>query len=106
MRLSAASASRSYEPSIISKATETGGDGKKVMGLSVLYVHANNDQWAGHNSSPNDPHYHLDRPWAAGHFTGGLEPLQQFAPIPATLVGYLAYNPRLGTCAHVGFPGS
>ncbi len=24
----------------------------------------------GHNSGPNDPHYHLDRPWAHGHFGG------------------------------------
>jgi hypothetical protein len=34
-------------------------------------VHAN-DQWVGHNSGPNDPHYHLDHPWQHGRFSGGI----------------------------------
>jgi hypothetical protein len=35
------------------------------------HVHSN-DQWVGHDSGRNDPHYHLDRPWEHGHFTGGF----------------------------------
>jgi hypothetical protein len=35
------------------------------------HVHKN-DQWVGHDSGPNDPRYHLDQPWAHGHFTGGF----------------------------------
>jgi len=34
-------------------------------------VHAN-DQWVGHDSGRNDPHYHVDRPWEHGRFTGGI----------------------------------
>jgi hypothetical protein len=29
-------------------------------------------QWVGHDTGPNDPHYHLDHPWEHGHFTGGI----------------------------------
>jgi hypothetical protein len=36
------------------------------------HVHANTGTWIGHNSGPNDPHYHLDMPFAHGHFTGGF----------------------------------
>jgi hypothetical protein len=35
------------------------------------HVHAN-DTWVGHDTGPNDPHYHLDHPWEHGHFTGGI----------------------------------
>jgi len=37
----------------------------------VPHVHSNG-QWVGHDSGPNDPHYHLDKPWEHGHFTGGF----------------------------------
>ena len=30
------------------------------------------DHWVGHDSGPNDPHYHLDHPWAHGHFGGAI----------------------------------
>ncbi|HXB26140.1 MAG TPA: hypothetical protein VNV25_15510 [Gemmatimonadaceae bacterium] len=30
--------------------------------------------WVGHDTGPNDVHYHLDHPWAHGHFTGGFGP--------------------------------
>jgi hypothetical protein len=33
-----------------------------------------NSHWVGHDTGPNDPHYHLDQPWAHGHFTGGFGP--------------------------------
>jgi len=35
------------------------------------HVHPNG-KWIGHDSGPNDPHYHLDHPWEHGHFTGGF----------------------------------
>lgn len=42
------------------------------------HVHASNDQWVGHKSGPNDPHYHVDQPFAHGHFTGGFGPSHVF----------------------------
>ena len=36
------------------------------------HVHSNTGQWIGHNTGPNDPHYHLDNPWEHGHFSGGF----------------------------------
>jgi hypothetical protein len=38
------------------------------------HVHADNDQWVGHNAGRNDPHYHLDHPWEHGHFPGEFGP--------------------------------
>ena len=35
------------------------------------HVH-NGKEWVGHDTGPGDPHYHLDHPWAHGHFTGGI----------------------------------
>jgi len=37
------------------------------------HVHSNG-KWVGHDSGPNDAHYHIDHPWAHGHFTGGFGP--------------------------------
>jgi hypothetical protein len=36
------------------------------------HVHAENNQWVGHNTGKDDAHYHLDRPWEHGHFTGEI----------------------------------
>jgi hypothetical protein len=36
------------------------------------HVHARGDKWIGHNSGPDDPHYHLDHPFEHGRFTGGI----------------------------------
>ena len=37
------------------------------------HVHPNG-QWVGHDSGPNDPHYHVDKPFEHGHFTAGFGP--------------------------------
>jgi len=37
------------------------------------HVHPNGE-WIGHNTGRDDVHYHLDHPWAHGHFTGGFGP--------------------------------
>lgn len=36
------------------------------------HVHAERDQWVGHDTGRNDPHYHLDHPWEHGRFTGPI----------------------------------
>jgi len=36
------------------------------------HVDAKGDHWVGHDTGPNDAHYHLDHPWAHGHFSGGF----------------------------------
>ncbi len=35
------------------------------------HVHSNG-KWVGHDSGPGDSRYHVDQPWAHGHFTGGI----------------------------------
>jgi hypothetical protein len=30
------------------------------------------DKWVGHDTGRDDPHYHIDQPWAHGQFSGGF----------------------------------
>jgi hypothetical protein len=36
--------------------------------------HVDHDRWVGHDTGRGDAHYHLDRPWEHGRFTGGFGP--------------------------------
>jgi hypothetical protein len=36
------------------------------------HVHANNDQWVGHDTGRGDAHYHQNHPWEHGHFGGEI----------------------------------
>jgi hypothetical protein len=36
--------------------------------------HVDGKNWVGHDTGPNDSHYHLDHPWEHGHFSGGFGP--------------------------------
>src|SRR5579862_3476215 len=36
------------------------------------HVHTSGDKWVGHDTGKDDPHYHLDRPFEHGRFTGGF----------------------------------
>jgi len=38
------------------------------------HVHAGSDQWVGHDTGRDDPHYHLDHPWEHGRFNGDIGP--------------------------------
>lgn len=48
-----------------------GGFADKAGHPEAPHVHSNG-QWIGHATGRDDPHYHLDRPWEHGHFTGGF----------------------------------
>ena len=36
--------------------------------------HVDGKVWVGHDTGPNDPHYHLDHPWEHGRWNGGFGP--------------------------------
>lgn len=38
------------------------------------HVDARSDRWVGHDTGRNDGNYHLDQPWAHGHFPGTIGP--------------------------------
>ena len=53
-------------------ATENHVTEKATGHPNVPHVHARNDQWVGHDSGRNDPHYAMAQPWSHGHFGGGF----------------------------------
>ena len=55
------------------KPNETPHFAEKPGHPDVPHVDAGN-KWVGHDTGPNDPRYHMDHPWAHGHFTGGFGP--------------------------------
>jgi hypothetical protein len=38
------------------------------------HVDAGSNRWVGHDTGRNDNNYHLDQPWAHGHFPGTIGP--------------------------------
>lgn len=40
--------------------------------------HVDQNHWVGHDTGPNDPHYHIDHPWEHGHFPGGFGPAHRW----------------------------
>jgi hypothetical protein len=36
--------------------------------------HVDGKTWVGHDTGRDDPHYHIDQPWAHGHWSGGFGP--------------------------------
>jgi hypothetical protein len=63
---------RNPKPAPAPKAGQSGrGFADKAGHPDVPHVHTN-DKWVGHDSGPNDPHYHLDHPFEHGRFTGGI----------------------------------
>jgi len=51
------------------------GQARKFRGAEgdpdAPHVHPDG-RWIGHESGPNEAHYHLDHPWAHEHFMGGF----------------------------------
>jgi len=63
---------KASRPAPAPKAAPQGrGFADKAGHPDVPHVHTNN-KWVGHDSGPNDPHYHLDHPFEHGRFTGGI----------------------------------
>jgi hypothetical protein len=58
---------RSPQPPVADK----GSFADKTGHPEVPHVHADN-QWIGHGSGRDDFHYHVDREWEHGRFTGGF----------------------------------
>lgn len=69
---------RTAAPARAAQPTENRVPADKQGHPEVPHVHAKNDQWVGHNTGPNDPHYHLDHPFEHGRFTGGIGPQHVF----------------------------
>jgi hypothetical protein len=63
---------RASKPAPAPKAAPQGrGFADKPGHPDIPHVHTNN-KWIGHDSGPNDPHYHLDHPFEHGRFPGGI----------------------------------
>jgi len=56
---------------------ETGNISDQPGHRTVPHVRAEDDTWIGHTGR-GDVHYHVDHPWAHGHFRGGFGPRHVF----------------------------
>ena len=80
----AAQTSRPAQPSNPARGQQPNGPGGNRMSADrpghpeVPHVHAQNDEWVGHESGRTDPHYRVDRAWAHGRFNGGFGPQHVF----------------------------
>jgi hypothetical protein len=50
----------------------TQGHTEKAGHPNAPHVDVKGDRWVGHDTGRDDAHYHMDHPWAHGHFTGGF----------------------------------
>jgi hypothetical protein len=65
---------RAQEPARVQPAApQNRGFADRAGHPEAPHVHTNNE-WVGHDTGRNDPHYHVDQPWAHGRFTGGFGP--------------------------------
>jgi hypothetical protein len=63
---------RSNAPAPVRPQEQRPNYSEKAGHPNAPHVDAATDRWVGHDTGPNDPHYHLDHPWDHGHFAGSI----------------------------------